>query len=93
MKSLLARLLGLTQAVVAFYTPVLKQLVATGLASLLPVALDIVRGLADAKIPNDQKFSLALNRLKETAELNGIAATESLLRYTVESAVQRLKAE
>lgn len=93
MKSLISKILGISAAVLNFYLPVLKQLVASGLASLLPVALDIVRGLADAKIPSEQKFALALNRLKESAELNGIAATESLLRYTVESAVQRLKAE
>ena len=85
MKNLIAKLL-------AFYLPILKQLAASGMAALLPVALEIVRSLVDAKIPSNEKFNLAVNRLKESAIQNGIEASESLIRYTVESAVQKLKA-
>ena len=92
MKTLLAKLLGLTQAVLAFYLPVLKAIVASGMAALLPVALDIVRSLASADITSGEKRDLALNRLREAAINQGIEASESLLRYTVESAVQKLKA-
>ena len=92
MKTLLANLLGLTNAVLAFYLPVLKAIVASGMAALLPVALDIVRSLASADITSGEKRDLALNRLREAAINQGIEASESLLRYTVESAVQKLKA-
>ena len=92
MTKLLAKLLGLTNAVLAFYLPVLKAIAASGMAALLPVALDIVRSLASADITSGEKRDLALNRLREAAINQGIEASESLLRYTVESAVQKLKA-
>lgn len=92
MTKLLAKLLGLTQSVLAFYLPVLKAIAASGMAALLPVALDIVRSLAKADISGNEKFSLATNRLREAAVAQGIEASESIIRYTVESAVQKLKA-
>lgn len=91
MTKLLAKLLGLTQSVLAFYLPILKTVIASGMAALLPVALDIVRSLADAKISNEEKCDLAVNRLREAAMRQGIEAGESIIRYTVESAVQKLK--
>lgn len=93
MKNLLAKLLGLTSSVLAFYLPVLKAILASGMAALLPIALDIVRQLATAQITSGEKRDLAINRLKEAALKQGIEASESLIRYTVESAVQKLKVE
>lgn len=93
MKNMLAKMLGVTSSVLAFYLPVLKAILASGMAALLPLALDIVRQLAAAQISSGEKRDLAINRLKEAALNQGVEASESLLRYTIESAVQKLKAD
>ena len=93
MKSILAKLTGLTTAILNFYLPILRQLVASGVASLLPIALEIVRSIADADKTGAQKRDLAVKRLSSAASELGITATESLIRLTVESAVQKLKLE
>ncbi len=93
MKKFFARLAGITGAVWEFFLPVVRQIVVEGAADLLPLALDIVRALAAAKIPGEQKFALATSRLREAAINEGIEAADSLVRFAVESAVQRLKAE
>ena len=93
MKSLLAKLLGITTALLNFYLPDFKELLASGVSALLPVALDIVRSLASADVTSTEKRNMAINRLKEAAVQKGIEASESLIRYTVESAVSKLKAE
>lgn len=93
MKTLLAKLLGLTSAVWNFFAPVLRQIVAEGAAELLPLALEIVRSLAPAKVSGAEKFDLAVNRLRDAATNKGIEAGTSLIRFAVESAVQRLGAE
>jgi len=93
MKSILAKLTGLTTALLKFYLPILRQLVATGLASLLPIALEIVRSLADADKTGAQKRELAVKRLSTAATELGVFASENLIRLTIESAVQKLKLE
>jgi len=91
MKALLAKLVGVSSSLLNFYLPILRRLAVSGMAALLPVALEIVRSLAKDPIPNDQKFNVAVSKLKEVATAKGIEAGESLLRYTIESAVQRLR--
>jgi hypothetical protein len=91
MKTLLAKFLGITQSVWAFYGPLLRQLVISGTSALLPLALDIVRSLAQTDKSGTQKRAEAIEALRETALARGISATESLIRFTVESAVQRIK--
>jgi hypothetical protein len=91
MKTLLAKFLGLTQSVLAFYTPLLRQLVVSGTSALLPLALEIVRSLAETDKSGTQKRSEAIKSLRRAAKVQGITATESLIRFTIESAVQRLK--
>lgn len=93
MKNILARLTGLTTALLNFYLPVLKQLVATGVAQLLPIALEIVRSLADADKTGAQKRELAVRRLGTAATELGVSASENLIRLTIESAVSKLKLE
>jgi len=93
MKTLLARLLGITQSLLAFYLPILRELLASGMSSLLPVALEIVVSLANKNMSGAEKREAALEKLRSAALREGIAATESLLRLTVESAVTKLKPE
>ena len=93
MKTLLVKLLGITSALWNFFAPVLRKIVADGASELLPLALDIVKSLAGAKISGPEKFNLAVGRLKEAAYVEGIEASTSLIRFAVEAAVQRLNAE
>lgn len=91
MKNLIAKLLGITQSVWAFYGPLLRSFVATGASALLPIALEIVRSLAQTDKSGAQKRSEAIEALRSSALAQGISATESLIRFTVESAVQRMR--
>lgn len=93
MKSIIAKLLGLPKAILEFYTPIFREIVIVGAAELLPLALDIVRSLADSNRTGAQKREIAVRRLTKAATETGVSATESIIRYTVESAVLRMKQE
>ena len=71
----------------------MRQLVVSGTGALLPIALEIVRSLADSDRTGGQKREEAVKALKSRAVAEGISATESLIRWTIESAVQRLRLE
>lgn len=91
MKSLLAKLAGFSSAIFNFYAPILKGIFASGAAALLPLALEIVRALADSNRSGAQKREAAVKALTKAATERGIDAAESIIRFTVESAVQKLK--
>ena len=93
MKSLIAKFLGITNSIWNFYGPLLRQMVISGTGALLPIALDIVRSLADSNRTGGQKREEAVKTLKVRAVAEGISATESLIRWTIESAVQRIRLE
>ena len=91
MKNLFAKLMGISSSLFNFYLPILRELVTSGIAALLPIALEVVSNLAKTDKSGAEKRSEAINTLREAAIARGINASESLLRYTVESAVQKLK--
>tara|TARA_R110000868_G_scaffold160171_7_gene389527 strand:- start:276 stop:560 length:285 start_codon:yes stop_codon:yes gene_type:complete len=93
MKSFFAALLGIPSKIWTFYAPVFRELFVGAAASLLPLALDIVRELADSSKTGSQKREAAVKKLTSAAILNGINTSESLIRFTIESAVQRVKFE
>ncbi len=93
MKSLVAKILGITASVWNFYGPLLRQIVASGTCALLPLALEIVRSLASSGRTGAEKREEAVEALKAAAIDQGVSATESLIRWTVESAVQRMRLE
>lgn len=93
MKNLLAKLLGVPAVIWNFYSPLLRELVVTGVSALLPLALEIVRNLAQTDKSGSQKRNEAIDSLKAAAVRHGISASESLIRFTIESAVQRIKTE
>ena len=93
MKSFLAKLAGIPSLIWNFYAPILKQIIADGASALLPLALDIVRELADTSKTGSQKREAAVKKLTTAAVRNGIDASESLIRFTIESAVQKIKSE
>jgi hypothetical protein len=91
MKSFFTFLFGVPAKIWNFYAPILKELFADAASNLLPLALDIVLELADAEKTSSQKREAAVKKLGAAATRNGIDASESLIRFTIESAVQRIK--
>jgi hypothetical protein len=91
MKSFFTFLFGVPAKIWNFYAPILKELFVDAASNLLPLALDIVLELADAEKTSSQKREAAVKKLSAAAQRNGIDASESLIRFTIESAVQRIK--
>ncbi len=93
MKSLLAKIWGITSSVFNFFLPVLREIASSSAAILLPIALEIVQSLGDTDKTGTQKREAAVKKLSLAAKKQGVAASESLVRFVVESAVQRYKLE
>lgn len=93
MKSLIAKLLGLPKTLLEFYAPIFREIAVAGSAAMLPIALEIVRSLADSKLTGGQKREQAVKKLTKFASEFGVDASENFIRYTVESAVLRMKLE
>jgi len=93
MKSFFTYIFGVPAKIWSFYAPILRELFVDAASSLLPLALDIVRELADSSKTGSQKREAAVKKLTQAALRNGIDASESLIRFTIESAVQRVKVE
>jgi hypothetical protein len=91
MKAFFAKILGITQSIWNFYAPLLRSLAITGTGILLPIALEIVRSLATTDKSSAEKREEAVSALKGAALKQGVTFTESLIRFTVESAVQRMR--
>jgi hypothetical protein len=91
MKSFFAKIWGIAISVFNFYLPVLKELSSAAMASLLPIALEIVQSLADTKKSGSEKREFAVKKLTTEARKQGISASESLVRFTIETAEQRYK--
>jgi hypothetical protein len=91
MKSFFAKLVGIPTAIWNFYYPLLKQLFSSSVEELLPIALSVVAALATTALTGSEKREEAVKQLASAAILKSIAVSESLIRFTIESAVQRLK--
>ena len=93
MKSFFAKIWGITSNVFNFFLPVLREIATSSMAVLLPIALEIVRSLADTDKTGAEKREAAVKKLAAAAKKQGVSASESLIRFTIESAVQRYKLE
>jgi hypothetical protein len=91
MKQLFAKIWGITSNVFNFFLPVLKEVASSSVAALLPIAMEIVESLAYTDKTGAQKREAAVKKLALTAKKQGISASESLIRFAIESAVQRYK--
>jgi hypothetical protein len=91
MKSFFAKIWGITSNVFNFFLPILKEVASSSIATLLPIALEIVESLAYTDKTGAQKREAAVKKLTTEARKQGISASESLIRFAVESAVQRYK--
>lgn len=91
MKTFIAKILGISTSIWNFYAPLLKALFVTGASALLPIALEVVRNLAQTDKSGAEKREEAVSILKQAAVKQGLSVTESIIRFTVESAVQRMR--
>ena len=91
MKNIIAKILGISTSVWNFYAPLLKALFVTGASAMLPIALEVVRNLAQTDKSGAEKREEAVGVLKQAAVRQGLSVTESIIRFTVESAVQRMR--
>lgn len=91
MKSFFAKIWGVTSSVFNFFLPILKEIASSSVAALLPIALEIVESLADTDKTNAEKREAAVKKLTTAAKKQGISVSESLIRFAIESAVQRYK--
>lgn len=70
---------------------VVEQAGAIGMSMLLDAARGKVQSLSTAPMSNDSKREEALNYLRGYAVQAGMNVGESVLRYTLETAVQSIK--
>lgn len=91
MKQFFAKIWGVALSVFSFYFPILKELSSAAVAALLPIALEIVQSLASTKKTGSEKREAAVKKLTAEAKKQGVSISESLIRFTIESAVQRYK--
>ena len=92
MKTLLAKLLGISRSILDFFLPIFQTLIAGSLERLLPIALAIVSALATSELSGSDKKAVAVDRLKQAAFKEGVTVSASALNLIVESAVANLKA-
>ena len=97
MKTLLLKLAGSLngawKVVVTFLLPILADETAQLLAQLLPIALDVVSGLADSSKTGPQKQSAAVDEIKAAALKAGISASTRAVNLAVELALAKLEGQ
>jgi len=92
MKTLISKLLGISRSFFDIVLPLITKQVGSSLATLLPIALGIVKELADNNgLTNSQKREEAFKKLSQAAQKEGMSAANSLLNLSIEMAVTNLK--
>lgn len=93
MKTLLAKLLGISKQLLEWIVKIAAAQAADSLSRLLPIAAGIVGELALSNgLGNAEKRAKAFDRLQNAAAQEGIRAGTSALNLAVEMAVAELKA-
>jgi hypothetical protein len=97
MKNLLIKILttltGASRQLLELVLPILRDSAARLLAELAPIALEVVRSLADSPHSGAQKREAALREIQTRAVQAGIRASTSAANLAIELAVQNLKAK
>lgn len=92
MKTLISKILGVPKTLWTFVWPLVTKQVGLSLTALLPIALSIVKELAENNnISNSDKRQIAFDKLTEAAKNEGMNAANSLLNLAIEMAVTNLK--
>lgn len=94
MKTLLAKILGISRGFLEWLLPILQNQIASSLEVLAPVALSVVAKLArDGGLTSAQKREEAFKQLSEAAKAEGLSAGASVINAAIELAVLKLKAK
>ena len=88
---ILVRLTGASRELLELLLPILRDSAARLLAELAPIALEVVRSLADSPHSGSQKREAALVRVQQLAVAEGIKASTSAVNLAIELAVANLK--
>lgn len=92
MKTLFAKLLGISQQVWEFLAPIVTKQASATLAKLLPIALGVVSELAkDNGLSGKQKREKAFKDLTAFAKDEGLSAANSIINLAIEMAVTKFK--
>lgn len=92
MKTIIAKILGVSKTFVDFVWPILTRQVGSSLSILLPIAIAIVKDLiVNNDLSNSEKRQSAFVKLSEAAKNEGIDAANSVLNLAIEMAVTILK--
>ena len=90
---ILARLTGASRELLELLIPILKDSASRLLAQLAPIALEVVKSLADSPHSGSQKRDAAVQRIQALAVAEGIRASTSAVNLAVELAVANLRTE
>jgi hypothetical protein len=87
----LAWLTGASKTLISFLLPILASGTSQLLTALLPIALDVVAGLADSDKTGAKKRAKAADEIKAAAIQAGIAASTKAVNLAIELALQKLE--
>jgi hypothetical protein len=88
---ILIRLTGASKQLLELILPILRDSAAQLLANLAPIAIEVVKSLADSPHSGAQKREAALREIQTRAVNAGISASASAVNLAIELAVQNLK--
>jgi hypothetical protein len=88
---ILARLLGLSKGYIAFLMPILQDSAANLISQLAPIALEVVKSLADSPHSGAMKREAAIRQVQSLAVAEGIRASSNAVNAAIEIAVLNLK--
>lgn len=88
---IIATLTGASKTLVDFILPILQSSASNLLSDLAPIALDVVKSLAEGQQTGAQKREAAVRQVQSLAMAEGVRASTNLVNLAVELAVQNLK--
>ena len=90
---ILARLTGASRDLIELLIPILKDSASRLLAKLAPIALEVVKSLAESPHSGSQKRDAALVQIQQLAVAEGIKASTSAVNLAIELAVANLRVQ
>lgn len=88
---IIASLTGASRQLIEFILPILRDSASRVLAELAPIAIEVVRSLADSPHSGAQKREAALAKIQALAVAEGIRASTSAVNAAIELAVLNLR--
>ena len=90
---LLARLTGASRDLIELLIPILRDSASRLLAQLAPIALEVVKSLADSPHSGSQKRDAAVLQIQQLAHAEGLRAGTSAVNLAIELAVANLRTQ